>query len=203
MRGLFKRISTIVRATTVLAVLSTGAAAQTLPITIKILEGNGAINNISRRTAYSPVVQVLDRDNRPLAQIPVTFTVPGIGPGGRFTDGGTTLTVTTDEEGKAVARGLTPNSTAGAFEIRVTAAYQGRTARAVVNQTNAAPVKAESGHTRRLLIIGLIAGAAAGGLIAAQSGGGGSQQPAARPPAADPPVVGVVSPGQPGFGPPQ
>jgi hypothetical protein len=201
MRGLGKRTSTTVWTITLLPVLWTGAFAQTYPITVRVLEGNGAINNISRRTAYAPVVQVVGRDNQPLSNVPVTFTVPSIGPGGRFSDGGTTLTVTTDEDGKAVARGLTANNTSGAFEIRVTAAYQGRTARAIVNQTNAAPVKAESGNTRRLLIIGLIAGAAAGGLLAAQSGGGESQ-PAARPPAADP-VVGVVSPGQPGFGPPQ
>jgi hypothetical protein len=202
MRGKRQGILAVVSAITLSLVFSEAAVGQTSAITIKVLEGNGAINNISRRTAYAPLVQVVDRDNHPLAQIPVTFIVPAIGPGARFSDGGTTLTVTTDQEGKAVARGLTPNSTPGAFEIRVTAVYQGRMARAIVNQTNAAPVKAESGNTRRLLIIGLIAGAAAGGLLATQSGGGGSSAPA-RPPAADPPVVGVISPGQPGFGPPQ
>src|SRR5687768_15396511 len=192
MRGTCGRISAVVWAITLLLVLIGTAVGQTPFITIKVLEGNGAINNISRRTAYAPLVQVVDRDNQPLAQVPVTFIVPAIGPGARFSDGGTTLTVTTDQEGKAVARGLTPNSTPGAFEIRVTAAYQGRTARAIVNQTNAAPIKAESGNTRRLLIIGLIAGAAAGGLLATQSGGGNSPA-SARPPAADPPVVGVIS----------
>jgi hypothetical protein len=179
-----------------------GAPAQTPQITIKVLEGNGAINNISRRTAYAPVVQVVDDKDRPVPQVPVTFVVPAVGPGGRFADGGTTLSMATDQEGKAVARGLAPNSTPGAFEIRVTATFRGRTARASVSQTNAAPLKAESGNTRKLLVIGLIAGAAVGGLFAAQSGGGSEGPPASRPPAADPPV-GTITPGQPGFGPPQ
>ena len=186
-------------ALTLALALAVSANAQT--ITIKVLEGNGAINNISRRTAYAPLVQVVDADDQPLAQVPVTFVVPAIGPTARFGDGGTTLTVSTDQDGKAAARGLTPNNTPGPFEIRVTTMYQGRTARAVITQTNAAPVKVQSGNTRRLLVIGLIAGAAAGGLLAAT--GGGSQPQASRPPSADPPVVGVISPGQPGFGPPQ
>ena len=172
------------------------AAAQ---LTITVLEGNGAINNISRRTAYAPVVQVLDRSNQPLAQVPVTFLAPGAGAGGRFGDGGEFLTVFTDQEGKAAGRGLVPNNTPGSFEIRVTAVHRGETVRATITQTNVAPVKAGSGNSRKLLVISLIAGAAAGGIFAAS---GGSGAPAARPPASDPPR-GVVTPGQPGFGPPQ
>jgi hypothetical protein len=189
------------RVAMMMAVLIVAASAQTPAVTIKVLEGNGAINNIARRTAYPPVVQVLDSSNQPLAQVPVTFVVPAVGAGGRFGDSGTVLNVVTDSEGKAAARGLVPNNVAGSFEIRVTAAYRGQTARVTITQTNAAPVKASSGNTRKLLVIGLIAGGAAGGLLAATSGGSDSG-PAARPPAAEPPR-GVVTPGQPGFGPPQ
>ena len=181
--------------------LASTAVGQTSAISIRVLEGNAAINNISRKTAYAPVVQVIDASGEAVAQATVTFTVPAIGAGGRFSDGGTTLTITTDEEGKAAGRGLTPNSTPGQFEIRVTASSAGRTARAVITQTNAAPVRAQSGNTRKLLVIGLIAGAAAGGLFAVQGGGGGNTPPS-RPPAADPPS-GSVTPGVPGFGPPQ
>ena len=181
------------------------AFGQSTSPTIKVLEGNGALNNISRRAAYAPLVQVVDANDQPLAQVPVVFTVPALGPGGRFGDGGTTLTVVTDREGKAAARGLVPNNTPGPFEIRVTARHEGRTARATINQTNAFPVKAGTGNTRRLVLIGLIAGAAAGGLLATQSGGGDVPSAARPPSSADVPgsVVGVVSPGQPGFGPPQ
>ena len=184
-------------------IFTTPASAQSSSISIKVLEGNAAINNISRKTAYAPVVQVLDSAGQPVAQATVTFTVPAIGPGGRFSDGGTTLTIMTDEEGKAVGRGLSPNSTPGQFEIRVNASSSGRTARATLTQTNAAPVRAQSGNTRKILLIGLIAGAAAGGLFAAQSGGGGgATPPSSRPPAGDPPA-GSITPGVPGFGPPQ
>jgi hypothetical protein len=189
--------------TAVLLAVGMEGTAQTPSIAVRVLEGNGAINNISRRTAYAPVVQVIDGSNRPIPQVAVTFTVPAIGPGARFSDGGTTFSVTTDQDGKASARGLTPNNTPGPFEIRVTAVHQGRTARAIITQTNAAPVKVESGNTRRLLLIGLIAGAAAGGLLATQSGGSNSpQQPGSPPPVGDAPV-GSITPGQPGFGPPQ
>jgi hypothetical protein len=179
------------------------APAQTATISIKVLEGNGAINNISRKSAYAPVIQVVDAANKPVAQASVTFTTPAIGPGARFADGGTTLTIVTDEDGKAVGRGLTPNNTPGQFEIRITASSARRTARAVVTQTNAAPVRAQAGNTRKLLVIGLIAGAAAGGIFAA-TGGGNTPASAARPPSADaPPSSGTITPGTPGFGPPQ
>jgi len=190
------------RVAMMMAVLIVRASAQTPAVTIKVLEGNGAINNIARRTAYPPVVQVLDGSGQPLAQVLVTFVVPAVGAGGRFGDSGTVLNVVTDSEGKATARGLVPNNVAGSFEIRVTAAYRGQTARATITQTNASPIKSSSNNTRKLLVIGLIAGGAAGGLLAATSGGGGESGPAARPPAAEPPR-GVVTPGQPGFGPPQ
>jgi hypothetical protein len=195
----------IMRMVAVLTALSLTplVSAQSSPISIKVLEGNAAINNISRKSAYAPVVQVVDAADQPVARAAVTFTVPSIGPGGRFTDGGTTLTVMTDEEGKAAGRGLTPNSTPGQFEIRVNASFGGRTARAVITQTNAAPVRAQSGNTRKLLVIGLIAGAAAGGLFAAQSGGGNTPATARPPASSDPPSSGTITPGTPGFGPPQ
>ncbi len=178
------------------------ASGQSSSISIKVLEGNAAINNISRKTAYAPVVQVVDSTGQPVAQATVTFTAPAIGPGGRFSDGGTTLTMLTDDEGKAVGRGLTPNNTPGQFEIRVTAGSARRTARAIITQTNAAPVRAQSGNTRKLLVIGLIAGAAVGGLFATQSGGGGAPPAPPGPSAGDPPS-GSITPGTPGFGPPQ
>lgn len=188
------------------AVFLLSAAPDPASLSVNVLEGNGAINNISRRTAYPPVVQVLDGAGRPVARATVTFTTPSSGPGATFIGGGTNLIVTTDEEGKASARGLTPNNMAGEFEIRVNANHEGQVARATVVQTNAAPLVARSRNGRTILIVGLIAGAA-GGILAAAGGGGGGTSPSppggqqGSPPAANP--GGVVTPGTPGFGPPQ
>jgi hypothetical protein len=103
---------------------------------ITIIDGDEAINNIRQRTAREPIVQVEDENNRPVAGAAVVFLLPNDGAGGTFTGGAKSLSVMTDANGRAVARGLRPNNVAGRYQIRVTASSQGRTGRAVVQQTN-------------------------------------------------------------------
>ncbi len=168
-------------------------------IAIRVVAGNGAINNIDRGSAFDPVVVVHDADGRPVAGAIVTFTLPAVGPGGVFADGGRMLMVQTDEEGRAAARGLRPNRTIGQFEIRVNASSQGRTATAAITQTNAAPAVREGGSGRKwAVILGIVGGAvAAGALVAA---GGGSESGTSNSPAT---VVGSVTAGTPQFGAPR
>jgi len=170
-------------------------------ITIRFVEGQGAINNINRGTAFEPIVEVLDEQGLPVRDAAVTFTLPAVGPSGAFPDGGKLLIVHTDENGRAIARGMRPNRLSGQFEIRVTANYQGRSTTAVLTQTNAAPSTAERGSGRKwAIILGIVGGAAAAGVLAA-SGGGGSSAPA--PTGAATPPAGSVTPGTPGFGAPR
>jgi hypothetical protein len=103
---------------------------------IEVVDGNDFVNNIRQRTARDPVVEVRDRNNRPVAGALVIFTLPTSGPSGSFTNGLQSFSTTTDASGRAVGQGLTPNSTTGKFRIDVQAEQGGRVARTVINGKN-------------------------------------------------------------------
>lgn len=105
-------------------------------LSLLVLEGEGAINNIKQRTAREPIVEVQDENHRPVAGALVLFALPRTGPSGTFANGATTLRVTTDAQGRAAARGLRPNNISGQFEIAVSASFAGLTAALVVRQVN-------------------------------------------------------------------
>ena len=160
-------------------------------IEINVVEGEGAINNVRAHTAHDPVVEIRDRAGALVAGATVTFQLPATGTGGVFPVTGSSLVIPTDEHGQAAARGLRPNSLSGPFEIRVTASFQGQTASAVINQTNAIPAEAKS--MKKYWIIGLVAGAGAAGAFAATHGSKSTTPSTTQP--------GIV-PGSPTFGPP-
>lgn len=147
-------------------------------LNIVIVEGEGAINNIKQRTAREPIVQVEDQNHKPVAGAAVVFLLPDQGASGVFANGSHTLTVMTDAQGRAVARGFRPNSVQGKLQIHVTASHQGQTASATINQVNAltaATGAAAAGVSAKLITILVIAGGAvAGGVVAATRGGGSS-----------------------------
>ncbi len=105
-------------------------------LNILIIEGDGAINNIRSRVGREPIVEVTDENHKPVAGAIVSFTAPNSGPGGTFGNSGRLLTVTTDQNGRAVARNFRPNQQAGQYQIRVTATYQGVSASTVIAQSN-------------------------------------------------------------------
>src|SRR5687767_13879196 len=78
-------------------------------LSVQVVEGQNAINNINRQTAFEPVVEVRSDAGEPVAGASVSFQVPAMGPGGTFVDGSNTLMVHTDAQGRATARGLRPN----------------------------------------------------------------------------------------------
>lgn len=152
-------------------------------LNIVIVDGDGAINNIRQRTAREPIVQVEDQNHKPVAGAAVVFLLPDQGASGVFANGSRTLTVMTDAQGRAVARGLRPNKVQGKLQIHVTASHQGQTATATISQTNAlaaAAGAAGAGVSAKLIaILAIAGGAVAGGVIAATRGGGSS--PSAPP----------------------
>jgi len=161
--------------------LAPGVVAQdtVAKLNLVIVEGEGALNNIRQRTAREPIVQVEDENHKPVAGALVIFALPGRGAGGTFADGSHTLTVTTDQQGRAVARGLRPNSEKGQYQIHVTASYSGLTAVATITQTNVlaagAGGAAAAGISGKLIAVLVIAAAAAaGGAIYATHSGGGN-----------------------------
>jgi hypothetical protein len=184
----------------VFCLLAAPAGAQGPNIKLVIQEGQGAINNIQQHRAKEPVVQVTDENGAPIPQASVTFQLPETGAGGAFADGNKMLTVQTDEKGIAVGHGLRPNQTAGEFQIRVTASFQGASASAVISEINAAPAAASGGGSKKFLIIAAIGGAAAAGLGAALGHGKSGSSVSVGTISTPPPTVLV--PGTPTIQPP-
>jgi len=122
-------------------------------LSIVIVEGEGAVNNVRQRTAREPIVRIEDQNRKPVAGATVVFLLPNDGASGVFPGGEKMITVQTDAAGRAQARGLQPNTVTGEFTIRVTASHRGISSTAMINQSNA--------------IAGAAAGAAAGGAAAA------------------------------------
>ncbi|MGD0893244.1 MAG: hypothetical protein ABR923_17100 [Terracidiphilus sp.] len=116
-----------------------GAPPQSLQIAI--LDGEGALNNISQRTAREPIVQVQDENHKPVAGALVLFAIHGGGQGASaaFTGGASTLSVVTDANGVAHAAGLVANQVKGPWQIQVTASYGKLTTSTVINENNVAP----------------------------------------------------------------
>jgi hypothetical protein len=110
--------------------------AQTTPVRIDVVtvEGEGVTSNTHEHVAHDPVVRVEDEDHRPVAGAVVVFAVPISGTSGEFLDGAKSLTVTTDNDGLAAARGLRTNDIPGKLQILVTASFHNLRARGLVNQ---------------------------------------------------------------------
>jgi hypothetical protein len=166
-------------------------------LSITIVEGEGAINNVRQRVNREPIVQVEDQNHKPIAGAVVIFFLPDQGASGTFTDGSRMLMTVTDNQGRAAARGIRPNGQSGPMLIRVTASFQGLTASSVITQTNAAAASAASGAglsttAKWAIILGIAAGAAAGGAIAATRGGGSGSS------SGPPPIT--ITPGTPTVG---
>ena len=104
-------------------------------LSIVIVEGDGAINNIKQRTAREPIVQVEDENHRPIAGAAVMFSLPSNGASGVFANGARSVTVLTDSQGRAVARGLKLNKASGEMKIHVNASYQGQTTSTDITQS--------------------------------------------------------------------
>ena len=153
-------------------------------LTISILEGEGAINNIRQRTAREAIVQVQDENHKPVAGVAVTFFLADHGASGVFSNGSRSMTLLTDSNGQAAMRGMVPNKMAGKMEIRVSARLGNLNADAVITQTNAAGAAGAGGAAISGKVIALIvvvaAGAAIGGILATR---GGSSTPATSAPA--------------------
>jgi len=173
-------------------------------LTISILEGEGAINNIRQRTAREAMVQVQDENHKPVAGVAVTFFLADHGASGVFANGSQSMTVMTDANGQAAMRGMVPNKMAGKMQIRVSARLGNLNADAVITQTNAAGAAAAggaaiSGKTIALIVVGVVA-AAVVGVVVATHGGGSSPSTTATIPAGPTTPAVVITPGTPTVG---
>lgn len=152
---------------------------------IVVVQGENSKNDVRTKFAEQPVVEIRDEADKPLAGAEVVFQLPWTGPGGVFYDWLKIHTVRTGTDGRAAARGLTPNDEEGRFNIKVTATHGMRTASAVIAQSNVRTSgngAAVNGRSRKRLwttvaIIG--AGVLAGGIYAATRDDNGSSSTAA------------------------
>lgn len=138
-------------------------------LSIVVLAGEGAVNDVSRRVANDPVVRVENENQRPVAGATVLFMLPDSGPSGTFGRSARTRLVRTDNDGRAVARGLRSNEFVGKFQIRVQASLRGTTASEVINQANAVLPQAKRGRStgRLIAILAAVGAAAATGTVVA------------------------------------
>jgi hypothetical protein len=127
------------------------------------------------------------------------FSLPNNGASGVFANGSRSMTVLTDSQGRAVARGLKLNKASGEMKIHVNASYQGQTASKDITQTNtvaaagAAGAAAGAGISGKVIaiLVAIAAAGAAGGAYAATHGGS-STPPAATPSTTITPGAGTV-----------
>lgn len=102
---------------------------------ITILDGEGALNNIRARTAREPIVEVHDKNHKPVAGVLLFFTIRPGGAGGTF-NGSASFSTYTDANGQAVAHGFMPNNVTGRYVITVTAVVGAVTVIALIHQRN-------------------------------------------------------------------
>jgi hypothetical protein len=159
--------------------ISQTAPAQSEPVGLKILvvEGEGAVNDIKKAAGSRLVVEVRDRDDKPVPGAAVVFELPELGPSGSFADGGRVETSMTGAGGRAVAV-LRPNKDAGPLRIEVRASYQGRSASAAITQTNVIVSRSGSlGGISRVklgILVGVAAGAGTAAYLLTRGGGPGA-----------------------------
>jgi hypothetical protein len=175
------------------------AIAQVATLQIKILEGDAAVHAAGSRSARPLAVQVTDDLGRPVAGAAVSFRLPEEGPGGLFGNRLRTEVIVSDANGRASVRNVLLNSTPGAFQIRITAAKEQARAGTLSRQfIEGGTAAAKPKHSKRWIVVGLVAAGLAGGVGAGMAGKSVPARPSPTTPG--PPVtVGppVVSLGRP------
>ncbi len=114
------------------------SVARTAPekLTIKIVAGEDSVNIVKRRSAVTPVVEVLNQNNLPVAGAMVNFSSPDDGASVKFSNGNRSESAVTEMDGKASPSAVIPTEP-GKFQIAVTATYgDGLRASATIDQTN-------------------------------------------------------------------
>ena len=161
-----------------LLVIPPPARALDAAIQIRVLVGEGGINNINQNVASEPVIEVVDAEGKPVAKAAVTLRSPASGPSVTFFGASRVATMTTDEQGRVRVSGMLPNTIEGPFQIDVEAEYNSSTATATITQSNAvAPgdVRPKRQGIGWRVIAAISAGAAVGIVAAALRSGADPQ----------------------------
>ncbi len=162
-----------------LLVIPPPGLAQDAAIQIRVLSGEGGINNINQNVAAEPIIEVVDSTGKPVAKAAVTLRSPASGPSVTFFGASRVATMTTDDQGRVRVSGMLPNTIEGAFQIDVEAEYNNSTATAAITQSNAV-APGDVRQKRQGIgwrVIAAISAAATVGIVAAALRGGTDSQP--------------------------
>lgn len=156
------------------------AAGQPKSLLITIVEGEGALNDIRTRTAREPIVEVDDENHKPVAGALVLFSLDKSGSTYANFSGASSVSVRTDQAGRAAATGFRTTQKKGIYKIAIQASIAGLVANAIINETNIEVLVSGSGappatvglgsHHKVIWIVSgvLVAGAIAGIVVATQ-----------------------------------
>lgn len=138
-------------------------------IQIRVLAGDGGINNINNNVATEPVIEVVDSGGQPVAKATVTLRAPAAGPSVTFFGASRVATMTTDDQGRVRVTGMVPNTVEGSFQIEVQAEYNNLSATTAITQSNAVAPGQPRPKRRGIgwRMIAALSGAATVGIIAA------------------------------------
>ncbi|HYM07925.1 MAG TPA: hypothetical protein VEU11_15320 [Terriglobales bacterium] len=163
-----------------------------------VLAGSGELNDLERRVMAPLVVEVLDRESRPVEGADVVFRFPIRGPSATFPGQKSSKTVKTNGQGEAACTGWMANNEVGVFQVHATATYGNQMGEVTIPMSNVTRVvdagKRKSKHksvwSSRWVKVGLIAagGGLAAGLVLARRGGASSPSTITISPG--PPIVG-------------
>jgi hypothetical protein len=190
---------------------------QTKPIDLPVVQslrvitlaGNQAMNDLEHHIMAPLVVEVLDRNDRPVEGADVVFRFPLNGPSGTFAGQKTSQTTRTNSQGQAAATGWTANGGVGRFQVHATATYVNQMGEATISMSNVTRIvgdannKGNSGSWKssKWFKIALVAGAAGAvvGIVLATRGSSTSTSTSTAKTSI--PTI-TITPGTPGVGAP-
>jgi hypothetical protein len=155
---------------------------------IEIIKGANMVNSVKRRVASETIVEVHDRNRKPVAGVILTFTLPQTGAGGTFTSTGSNIaTVVTGPNGQAAMPAFQPTGT-GPYNISVSGQVNGSQISTQIPQSNQSAPTFVHSTGFKVLMVAALAGAAAGTYFAIRGSNGGATKT-------------TVTPGTPSIGP--
>src|ERR1017187_2301712 len=93
---------------------------------IEIISGANMVNSVKRRVASEAIMEVHDRNRKPIGGVILTFTLPQTGAGGTFTSTGSNIaTVVTGPNGQAAMPAFQANNVAGSYNVSVNGQFNG------------------------------------------------------------------------------
>jgi hypothetical protein len=143
-------------------------------LTVTVVEGAGAFNDIRKKIGRNLTVEIRDERGQVVEGAQVTFQLPLNGPGGTYS-GNHVYDATTDNMGRARTSGFSPNGVEGRFQIRINASHLSKSGATITNQSNTSAggftTGLETKHSRKKKVVLAILGAAVvGGVVAGTRG---------------------------------